>query len=202
MLKRTTGRFLLTMLVTTGLAGTIKNTSLTSEERKSLINDLKETRVEFVRSVKNLSDAQLDFRPGLQSWSIRDCIHYIASSEKEMWARLDAVMKEPAATEKLSAMRMADEDVTAMVGYPVYKRGLPITPNWKSTSAALSSFREIRTDHIKYVKSTTEDLRNHPVDVSFGTIDAYQYMLYMAAHCEHYIQQINNIKNHPDFPRQ
>src|SRR5690349_1623043 len=141
MLKRTTGRFLLTTLVITGLAGTIKNTSLTSEERKSLVNDLKETRTEFVGSVKNLSDAQLDFKPSLQSWSIRDCIHYIASSEKEMWAKLDAIMKEPAVNEKPSVMRMADEDVTAMVGYPVYKRGQPTTPNWKTTTAALSSFR-------------------------------------------------------------
>lgn len=201
MLKRTTGRFLLTMLVITGLAGTVKNASISSEERKSLVNDLKETRSEFIRSVKNLSDAQLDFKSSIQSWSIRDHINYIASSEKEMWARLDAIMKEPAASEKLSIMRMADEDVTAMVGYPVYKKGQPTTPNWKTTTTAVTAFKDIRNDHIKYVKSTTEDLRKHTVDVSFGAIDAYQYMLYMAAHCKHYTQQINEIKNSPGFPK-
>jgi hypothetical protein len=202
MLKRTTGRYLLTLLVVTGMAGTVKDTSLTSQERKALITDLKESRSELMHSVKNLSDTQLDFKPNAQSWSIRDCIHYIATSEKEMWAKLDAVMKEPVTPERFSAMRMADEDVTAMVGYPVYKRGQPTTPNWKTTTAAISSFKEGRTDHIKYAKSTTEDLRNHSVEVPFGSIDAYQYMLYMAAHCQHYTQQINDIKSYPGFPNQ
>lgn len=202
MLKRTTGRYLLTLLVVTGMAGTVKNTSLTSQERKNLVTDLKDSRNELVRSVKNLSDAQLDYKANLQSWSIRDCIHYIASSEKEMWTKLEAVMKEPVTPDRLSMMKMEDEDVTAMVGYPVYKRGQPTTPNWKSTSAAISSFKEVRADHIKYARSTTEDLRNHTVEVPFGTVDAYQYMLYMAAHCQHYIQQINNIKSQPGFPVQ
>ena len=41
MLKRTKGRILLTMLVITGLAGTVKNTTLTSQERKFAISQLK-----------------------------------------------------------------------------------------------------------------------------------------------------------------
>jgi hypothetical protein len=44
MLKRTKGCILLTTLVITGLAGTVKNSALTSQERKFAVSQLKESR--------------------------------------------------------------------------------------------------------------------------------------------------------------
>lgn len=201
MLKRTTGRFLLTVLVITGLAGTLKNTSLSSQERKSLINDLKDTRGQVLNSDKDLSDAQLNFKPDAESWSIRECIYHIASTEKDLWLKLDAVMKEPSLPERRKEIKMADEDMSALVN-AFAEHQKPSATRWKSTTEAISAFKAARINHIKYAKSTTEDLHNHFVELPSGWVDGYQFMLFMSAHSGHYIQQINQIKNHPGFPKQ
>ena len=62
MLKRTKGRLLLTLLVITGLAGTLSNTALTEKERKFVVHNLKDTKSEVQKSIKGLSDAQLNFK--------------------------------------------------------------------------------------------------------------------------------------------
>jgi uncharacterized damage-inducible protein DinB len=200
MLKRTTGRFLLTVLVITGLAGTVKNTSITSQERKSVVNDLKNTRSGLLNSVKDLSDAQLNFRPATGSWTIRECIYHISSMEKDGWSKLDEIMKEPAAPEKCADITIADEDFSTMVNSLAQEQKKPLTANWKSADAAISAFKTARTNHIKYAKSTTEDLHNHFIQMPFGWVDGYQFMSLMSAHSDHYTQEINEIKKHADFP--
>ena len=63
MIKRTTGRLLLTLLVTTGLAGTLNNSSLSQKERKQAINLIKSSRKEVLNSMGGLSSRQLKFKP-------------------------------------------------------------------------------------------------------------------------------------------
>jgi hypothetical protein len=201
MLKRTTGRFLLTVLVITGLAGTVKNTSLNSQERKLLISDLKATRNEFLNSTKDLSDTQLDFRPAFGSWSIRECIYHVTSMEKELWTKLDAVMNEPVLPDKQAEIDLADEELSSLAE-KFAVRQKQSTTSWKTVGAALSAFKTVRTNHIKYAKSTTEDLHNRYIQLPFGCVDAYQFMLFMAAHSAHYTRQINEIKDHPAFPEE
>ena len=62
MLKRTMGRSLLTLLVITGLAGTINDNSLSKTERKTAIGLMKDTKADVLKSVKGLSEAQLNFK--------------------------------------------------------------------------------------------------------------------------------------------
>ena len=56
MLKRTKGRILLTTLVITGLAGTVKNTTLSNQERKFAVSQLKETKTDLLRSIRGLDN--------------------------------------------------------------------------------------------------------------------------------------------------
>jgi hypothetical protein len=51
MLKRTKGRLLLVLLVCTGLAGTLNNSSLSQKERKQAISLIKSSRNEVLASV-------------------------------------------------------------------------------------------------------------------------------------------------------
>jgi hypothetical protein len=62
MLKRTKGRLLLTLLVITGLAGTLKDASISKKERKSAVSLMKDTKSDVINSVKGLSDAKLNFK--------------------------------------------------------------------------------------------------------------------------------------------
>ena len=206
MLKRTTGRLLLTLLVITGLAGTLNNSSISKKERKSAISLMKDTRAEVLKSVKDLTNAQLNFKANPDHWSVKECVYHIAISEKNLWGMLEATLKSPANPEKRSEIKVTDdqfvkrlEDRTNKV-----KTAEPFEPKntpYQSLDQALDAFKTGRADHIKYLKSTTEDLRNHVVQMPFGWIDCYQLCLMIAAHSNRHRQQIDEVKADPGFPK-
>jgi hypothetical protein len=72
---------------------------------------------------------------------------------------------------------------------------------YKSTDEAINVFKTRRTDHIKYIKTTTEDLRNHVVQTPVGWLDCYQLCLMIGALSNRFVNQIEEIKNHPGFPK-
>jgi len=206
MLKRTKGRLLLALLVVTGMAGTLKNSTLSQQERKFCVNTLKETRSELVKSVKELSPAQLDFRPAAGKWNIRECLYHIALSEKMFSEQLQTAMKEPANPEKRSAIKFTDSEFMQMAANRQQPATAPASlqpgkATWKSADDALNAFKSDRSEHIKYIKNTTEDLRNHVTELSPGAIDCYQLVLFMTAHSERHLKQIREIMASDAFPK-
>lgn len=207
MLKRTKGRLLITLLVITGLAGTLKHSSLTKQERKFTVNLMKDTKTEVLNSAKELSEAQLNFKSSPDSWSVLECIDHIALSENNLWQLIEVTMKAPANPEKRSEIKVADDQFVKMIEDRSNKVKTseafePKNAKWKNINEALADFKNKRAAHIKYLKSSTEDLRNHVVQMPFGWIDCYQLSLMIAAHSNRHIQQIAEVKNDPNFPKQ
>ncbi len=205
MLKRTQGRLLLTLLVITGLAGTLNNTSLSLKERKYAINLMKDTRTEVQKCVQGLLNAQLNFKPSSDHWSIKQYVYHIALSEKNSWDILTTVMKAPPNPEKRSLIKLTDQQLIEMMEDPssdfISSESIDMkNAPFKSVNEALESFKLQRADHIKYMKLSTEDLRNHVVQMPFGWIDCYQLCLMVASHTNRHTQQINEIKTNPKFP--
>jgi len=64
----------------------------------------------------------------------------------------------------------------------------------------MESFATDRANHIKYIKGTTEDLRNHVIQMPFGWIDAYQLCLMISSGTDRYMEQIEQIKADSKFP--
>jgi uncharacterized damage-inducible protein DinB len=206
MLKRTYGRLLLTLLVISGLAGTLRNTSLSKKERKYATTLMKDTKSDLAQSLKGLSDAQLNFKPNAESWSVKECMYHIAISEKNLWGMMEGAMKAAATPDKRSEVKMTDEQVVAALESreQKVKTFAPFEPQntpFKTLDEAMTSFKELRAEHIKYMKTTTEDLRNHMVQMPFGTLDCYQLCLMMAAHTERHRKQMEEVKANPNFPK-
>ena len=206
MIKRTKGRLLIALLVITGLAGTIHNNSISQKERKYGVKEMKESKNDVIKSVKDLSDAQLNFKPAPDKWSVKECMYHIALSEINLWQLLEGTLKAPANPEKRSEIKITDDQIVAMMENRTNKVKTqelfdPKNAPWKTLTEALEDFKNSRNDHIKYMKTTTEDLRNHVVQLPFGWIDSYQLYLMIAAHSNRHIQQITEVKNNPGFPK-
>ena len=206
MLKRTYGRLLLTLLVISGLAGTLRNTSLSKKERKYATTLMKDSKSDLAQTLKGLTEAQLNFKPNAESWSVKECMYHIAISEKNLWAMLEGSMKSAATPDKRSEVKMTDEQVVAALEsrerkVKTYTPFEPQNTPYKSLDEAVNSFKDLRAEHIKYMKTTTEDLRNHMVQMSFGTLDCYQLSLMMAAHTERHRKQMEEVKANPNFPK-
>jgi hypothetical protein len=205
MIKRTTGRLLLLLLVATGFAGTISDNAISKSERKYAAGLMKDTYKAAVSSVKGLSDAQLNFKASPDKWSVKDCIYHIAGAEKLLWGMFERAMKAPANPEKRADIKVADEQLVKMIEDRTQKAQAPepIQPKntgFNSLDEALADFKTTRMDHIKYIKNSTEDMRNHVVQLPFGWIDCYQLYLMIAAHSNRHTQQINEAKANAAFP--
>lgn len=205
MIKRTTGRLLLLLLVTTGFAGTVSENTISKAQRKYAAGLMKDTYKDALKSVKGLSDAQLSFKAAPDKWSVKDCMYHIAGAEKLLWTMFEGSMKAAANPEKRAEIKVTDEQVVKMVEDRTNKAQAPEPIQPKNTgfsniADAIADFNATRMEHIKYIKNTTEDLRNHVVQMPFGWIDCYQLYLMIAAHSNRHTQQINEVKANASFP--
>lgn len=206
MLKRTKGRLLLTLLVITGLAGTLNDPAISSKERKFSANLMKDTKTELIKSVKGLSEAQLDYKAAPDKWSVKECVYHIAISEKNLWQMLESAMKAPANPDKRTEIKITDEQMVSMMQdrskkFKTFESFEPKNTPYKSLDEAITDFKTSRAEHIKYIKTTTEDLRNHVVQMPFGWIDCYQLTLMIASHSNRHTQQLNEVKADANFPK-
>jgi hypothetical protein len=196
---------LLAALVITGMAGTPKNTSLSQEERKFCLTKMRDSKNAFVHSLKELSAAQLNYRPTKDDPSIREYVLHIASAEKMLAARLQQAMNEQARPDQRAAIKLSDEELIRLASDPEYPvlAGLEEqhTMSGASTREAVEAFLSTRNEQVKYVRNTTEDLRNHIVQLKFGYIDCYQLLLLIPHYSNRYLQEINTIIGKEGFPR-
>ena len=168
---------------------------------------MKDSKSRVLNSTKGLSKAQLEFRPAADKWSIQDCIYHIASTEKALWSLLEMTMKSPATPEKRSEVKITDEQFIKGLTdrsnkFKTSESLEPRNSSYQSLEEALEDFKKERALHIKYMNSTTEDLRNRVVQLPFGTIDCYQLCLMIAGHSDRHVLQMEEIRNDPAFPAQ
>ena len=184
------------------------DTTISKEERKTATDLLKETKQGVWDAVKGLSQAQLSYRPGPDKWSIEDCVKHIAQSENMLWGMVAAGLQQPATPEKRAEVKAKDEDVIKNVEdrSTKVKTAAPLEPvntPFKTVQEALTSFSASRDKLIEYVNITNDDLRNHINQLPGGAIfDSYQMVLLIGAHSNRHMQQINEVKADPNFPKQ
>jgi len=74
--------------------------------------------------------------------------------------------------------------------------------HFASPAEAVKHFRESRERALAYTRDCTEDLRRlftpHPL---LGEIDCYKCLLLLALHPARHAAQIEEIKQHPEFPK-
>jgi DinB superfamily len=199
------GYLLLALLVITGLAGTLTSASINNKERKFAAAHLKDSRNELAKTLKALSSRQLDFKLSPSQGSIRQCVYQLAFSERDLWDRLQTALKQPANPEKRVLIKWTDNHVIEAVADELTRsrsceKVHVKTVKFGSLTEALASFESRRAEHIKYINSTTEDLRNHVVEMPFGWLDCYQVCLAMSSLSDGCLRQIAEIRSAPGFP--
>jgi hypothetical protein len=180
--------------------------TLTDKERKDAVDQLSKTEQGVFNSLKGLSDAQLNFKPAPDRWSISDCVKHIAITEMFLWKMTDSALKLPADAAKRSAVKATDDQVLQMVQSRAQKVKTfpPLEPqntSFKSCPDALSSFYDSRKMLTDFVATTSDDMRDHVVTLAFGSFDSYQMILFIAAHSNRHTQQIEEVKADPNFPK-
>nr|WP_315170008.1 DinB family protein [uncultured Flavobacterium sp.] len=170
---------------------------------KAILNS---SLLKFNSSVNNLSEAQLNFRPVPDKWTIAECIEHSTLAELAFPKILEREMQKPTNPDLRSKIRIQDDEIQPKMTSKKWKAKSPeiFKPSNKftSTKEAITAFQTQRNQTILYIQTTKDDLRNrywkHPLT---GKIDLYQTLLLMSAHLERHTEQIENIKSFVGFPK-
>jgi hypothetical protein len=179
--------------------------SITQEERENALKYLESTKQGVVDATKGLSPAQWNFKPAPDRWSVAEVTEHIAAAEDFLYGNItEKVMKAPPRAAAEDAKPIDDlvlkaiPDRSKKVQAP---EPLRPTNRYGSPDASLKHFLESRARTEGFLNNTN-DLRAHAVDSPLGKkMDAYEWVLFVAAHSDRHTKQINEVKADPNFPK-
>lgn len=184
-------------------AGTVK---LTDAERDMAVKELTNSQNELLNALDGLSDAQLNYKPDAETWSLAEITEHLAIAENGIFGMLTESLKTPADPSRRGEVKMTDEQVLGFIEdrSTKMKTQEPMEPTGKfgNFEATLEAFKDSREDHVDYLMDTDDDLRNHYTQLPFGTFDGLQVVLFMSGHTDRHVQQMHEVMSSADFPEE
>ena len=201
--KSLKGALFTLLLVTAAAAASAQE--VTRAEKDRALQYLESTRKNVLEATRGLTEAQWNFRPAPDRWSVAQVMEHIAASEDFIRDNLlkEKVMISPAGQPGRN-VKVTDEAVVAKVPDRAHKAQAPapLVPSnrFGSPDGSVKHFVESRATTEQFLETTT-GLRNHVMDGPVGKMDGYEFVLFIAAHSERHTKQINEVKADPNFPK-
>jgi hypothetical protein len=179
---------------------------MTPSERDQVVKYLTGTRDQVVSESEKLTDAQWNFKPAPGRWSVGEVVEHLALSESFLFDLQQKAAGGPAATaERRAATKGKDEVIVKALPDRTQKFQAPepLQPGARLGARAeiLAAFKERRAKTIAYASTTKDDLRSRVGDAPIGPIDAYQWLLFAAAHSDRHLAQLREVKADANFPK-
>ncbi len=185
---------LIALLLLAGAAA-VRAQDVTQAEKDKALQYLETTKKNVLEATKGLSEAQWNFKPAPDRWSVAQAVEHIAVAEDFMMAPAGDAGRD---------VKKADEAVLAMVPDRTHKAQAPEplvpTNRFGSPEGSIKHFMESRATTEDFLKTAT-GLRDHVADSPLGKLDGYEFVLFIAAHSERHTKQINEVKADPNFPK-
>jgi hypothetical protein len=181
--------------------------TLSQKEREQGVAELEGSRKAFLDATNGLSEAQWNFKPAPDRWSIAECAEHIGVTETFILNLItEQALKEPAEPEKRALVQGKDSSLMTMVVDRTAKFKAPEaiqpTRRWTTSGEITKNVLESRARTIEFVSTTQEDLRDHFMDHPvFKTLDTYQWILLTSGHMRRHTAQILEVKADPNFPK-
>jgi hypothetical protein len=147
----------------------------------------------------------VNFKAAPGRWSVAEVAEHIASAEDFLMGLVQGqVMKGEPRSEAVDLKEIDDfvlqaiADRTNKIQAP---EPLAPTNRFGSMESSRDHFKESRAKTLAFLK-LTPDLREHAIDSPLGKkLDAYQWLLFISAHCERHTKQIKEVKADANFPK-
>jgi hypothetical protein len=195
------------LLAVAMLLAPMTDQTLSPAERGHAVAELESSRSAFLEATNGLSEAQWNFKPAPDRWSIAECAEHIGVTETFILNLIaEQALKGPAAPEKRALVQGKDSAMMAMAVDRSAKFKAPEaiqpTRRWATSGEITKNVLENRARTIEFVSTTQEDLRDHFMDHPvFKTLDTYQWILLTSAHMRRHTAQILEVKADPNFPK-
>jgi DinB family protein len=177
---------------------------VTQAEKDKALQYLETTKKNVLEATKGLSEAQWNFKPAPDRWSVAQVMEHIAAAEDFILGMVkEKVMMAPAG-EPGRDVKKTDEGVLVMIPDRTNKVQAPEplvpTNRFGSPEGSVKHFVESRATTESFLKGAA-GLRDHVTDSPMGKLDGYEFVLLIAAHSERHTKQINEVKADTNFPK-
>ena len=177
---------------------------LSLEQRSNAMKYLTETRDAVERSVNSLTEAQWNFKPSAERWSILDVLEHLVIFDTYTYQVIrsmkdlppDESTHDPLEIEHFLLRTISDRSKKLQSPVPGHPTG-----RWKSTEA-IEQFLLARA-RIQELLEKSPYLRGRIVPnplYSSPDWDGYSWIIATALHTARHIMQIEDLKNDPSFP--
>jgi len=180
---------------------------MTTEERAKAIKLLTDSKDETLAALEKLSDEQLKFKAAPDKWCILEVAEHIVLAEGLLFGQVEKAL----ASQPNPDWETKTNSKTAFVEKAVVNRQVKvkapesIVPSGKlSRAEIIAKYKEARGKTLKFAEETQLPLKSftldHPFPI-FGTLNAYQWLIYVPLHNMRHNQQIAEVKADPNFPK-
>jgi len=200
------------MVVITSIGLTVwaAASSVTSSELDHARLYLEQTQNGVVGATKGLSQAQWNFKPAPDRWSIAEIVeHMVLTQDLVLGPTREKLAKAPPPSERDNTL--VDAIVVNQIPDRTSKFKAPefLQPTGRWTPAVAMDRLLKNYGQLTEYLETTPDLRHHALDApplkavskgAYDSMDGYQWILATAAHVERHTKQILEVKANANFP--
>jgi DinB superfamily len=179
---------------------------MSADERTQLLTWLDQSHKEFFASIDGVSDAQWKWKSAPERWSVGETAEHIVLAE----AMLYDFVKQAMAAPPNAAWEDQTKGKTAFIVRVMPSREgkaqapEPIVPRAGLTRAQVKErFDKQRAVIVRFASDTQLGLKEHTADHPFpifGTLNAYQWLIYIPLHTIRHDKQIAEVKATPGYP--
>jgi len=176
---------------------------MTPEERETALERLEASRRAYQQALESLTPEQWNFRPAPGKWTIGECAEHLVAAEVSLQKLLaSARPRERAHGED----HRPDETVRDIIRDRSRRGEAPerVRPKGRfpDRDETLAAFAERRAANIAFLRATRMELRDfffpHPFA---GEADGYQWVISLYTHVERHLEQVEEIRKDPAFPK-
>jgi hypothetical protein len=179
--------------------------TMTAEERAHVVRLLQESETEYLSCIKDVSEAQWNWKPAADRWSVGETAEHIVLAEIMLFGVMQRTIERPADADSATKTAGKNEVLEREMPDRSKKATAPerVRPQGLSKGEVIRRFREVRANTVKFAEETQIPLKQytgeHPFPI-FKTLNAYQWLLYIPLHNRRHHQQIAEVKATPGYP--
>jgi DinB superfamily len=181
--------------------------NITAAERAHAIQLLQDSQKEFLSLVEGLSEAQWNYKAGPDRWSVGETAEHIVLAEGGLFGGVQRAVAAPPNPDWEAKTRGKTEFIEKVMVDRSHKAQAPepIQPHGKITQEeVIARYKVVRAKTLKFAEETDVALKEHTAEHPFpvfGTLNAYQWLIYIPLHNMRHDQQIAEVKASPGFPK-
>jgi hypothetical protein len=174
----------------------------TDQEKQQVLQHLDRGRDVLLEATVGLSEAQANFKPSQDSWSVAQIVEHLAMVEDRVIGRVLQLLEVSPAVQEgkvedsdaVLIAKVMDRSKKYRAPDVVQPAGEPLADSFERLTVSRSKLADL-------LKSAPPDFRErsmpHPV---FGPLDAHQWLVALAGHCGRHTLQICETKSAANFP--